>query len=81
MELEQDLRQLWAGLEGLAGRTACEVALQAVFDCPAASAHVLKTLLQMSKLRGRNVYNLFCSNSWLVIKTGEKSSKQISETF
>ena len=62
------------------GKTASEVALRAEFVlCPAADALDRKTPLQTSKF-GVTVYNLFCSLSWLVVKTGEKSSKQISET-
>ena len=41
------------GLGDLAGRSACEVALQAEFvPCPAADAHAKKTPLQTSKFGG-----------------------------
>lgn len=80
LEKEHASGQLCVGLWVLAGRTACEVPLRAEFvPCPAADAHDSKTPLQTSKL-GVTIYNLFCSLSWLVVKTGEKSSKQISET-
>ena len=80
LEKEHASRQSCVGLWGLAGRTACEVALRAEFvPCPAAYACDRKTPPQTSKL-GATIYNWFCSLFWLVVKTGEKFSKHISET-